>query len=158
MLISPFHRRIAIIEPNRVRKRPAPILESIHGTCGRAALLSTILLSVKSKRQGEIYTMRFLFKISMPVEAGNAAARKDGLKAIQNILNEQKPEAAYFIAENGKRTAILVMNMDDASQLPAIAEPWFLAVNAGIEVTPAMIAADLQKAGPAIERAVKAHG
>jgi hypothetical protein len=50
------------------------------------------------------------------------------------------------------------MNMDDASQLPAIAEPWFLALNAAIEVTPAMIPADLQKAGPAIEKAVKTFG
>ncbi len=102
--------------------------------------------------------MRFLFKISFPVEAGNAAAKKDGFKAIQKILAEQKPEAAYFIAEGGKRTGILVMNMDEPSQLPAIAEPWFLALNASIEVSPAMIPEDLQKAGPAVEQAVKAYG
>ena len=57
--------------------------------------------------------MRFLFKISMPVEAGNAAAINNGFKAIQTILQQQKPEAAYFIAEDGKRTAILIMNMED---------------------------------------------
>lgn len=102
--------------------------------------------------------MRFLCKISFPVEAGNAAAKKDGFKAVQKILEEQKPEAAYFIAENGKRTGILVINMEDESQLPAIAEPWFLALNASIEVTPAMIPEDLQKAGPAIEQAVKRYG
>ena len=102
--------------------------------------------------------MRFLFKISFPVEAANAAAKKDGLQAIQRIVQEQKPEAAYFIAEGGKRTGILVMNMGDASQLPAICEPWFLALNAGIEVTPAMVPEDLQKAGPSIEKAVNAYG
>jgi len=101
--------------------------------------------------------MRFLFKISWPVEAGNAAA-KEGFKAIPQILEEQKPEAVYFIAEGGKRTTIMVINMDDASQLPAIAEPWFLAVNASIEVTPAMVPEDLQKAGPDIERAVQTYG
>ena len=46
-----------------------------------------------------------------------------------------------------KRTAILVMDMKEASDLPRIAEPWFLALNAAVEVTPAMIPADLQKAG-----------
>ena len=102
--------------------------------------------------------MRFLFKISFPVESGNAAAKKDGFKVVQKILEEQKPEAAYFIAEGGKRTGILVMNMEDESQLPAIAEPWFLALNASIEATPAMVPEDLQKAGPAIERAVKNYG
>ena len=50
------------------------------------------------------------------------------------------------------------MNMEDESQLPAIAEPWFLALNASIEATPAMVPEDLQKAGPAIERAVKNYG
>ena len=50
------------------------------------------------------------------------------------------------------------MHMDDASQIPAIAEPWFLALNASIECTPAMVPADLQKAGPAIEQAVKTYG
>ena len=45
--------------------------------------------------------------------------------------------------------------MNDASEIPRIAEPWFLALNASVEATPAMVAADLQKAGPDIERAVK---
>ena len=98
-----------------------------------------------------------MFKISWPVEAGNAAV-KEGLKAIPQILEEQKPEAVYFIVEGGKRTTIMVINVDDASQLPAIAEPWFLAVNASIEITPAMVPEDLQKAGPAIEHAVQTYG
>ncbi len=101
--------------------------------------------------------MRFLFKISIPVEAGNAAAKKDSFKAIQTILEQQKPEAVYFMAESGKRTAILIVNMEDASEIPAIAEPWFLALNAAIDVTPAMIPADLQKAAPAIAHAVKTY-
>ncbi len=101
--------------------------------------------------------MRFLFRISFPVEAGNASAKKDSFGAIRSILEQQKPEAAYFVAENGKRTAILIMNLEDASEIPAIAEPWFLALNAAIEVTPAMVAADLQKAGPAIAQAVKTY-
>jgi hypothetical protein len=101
--------------------------------------------------------MRFLFKVSLPVEAGNAAAKKDGFQAIRSILEQQKPEAAYFVAENGKRTAILIMNMQDASEIPALAEPWFLALNASVEVTPAMLPADLQKAAPAIEQAVKRY-
>jgi hypothetical protein len=101
--------------------------------------------------------MRFLFKISWPVEAGNAAA-KSGFQVVEKILAEQKPEAAYFVADNGMRTAILIMNMQDLSQLPGIAEPWFLALNARIEATPAMVPEDLMKAGPAIQKAVKNFG
>ncbi len=102
--------------------------------------------------------MRFLVKVSFPVEAGNAAAKKNGFKVIQKILKEQKPEAAYFIADGGRRTGILIIDMEDASDLPRIAEPWFLALNASIEATPAMITEDLQKAAPAIKRAVKTFG
>ena len=102
--------------------------------------------------------MRFLVKVSFPVEAGNAAAKKDGLKVIGRILEEQKPEAAYFVAEHGKRTALLIVDLKDASEIPGFAEPWFLALNASIEATPAMVAEDLKKAGPAIEKAVKAFG
>lgn len=102
--------------------------------------------------------MRFLVKVSFPVEAGNAAAKKDGFRVIQAILEQQKPEAAYFIADGGRRTGILIMDISDASDLPRIAEPWFLALNASIEATPAMIPEDLQKAAPAIEQAVKTFG
>lgn len=102
--------------------------------------------------------MRFLIKVSIPVEAGNAAAKKDGLKVIQTILEQQKPEAAYFIADGGRRTGILILDLESASDIPRIAEPWFLALNAHIEATPAMVPADLQKAAPAIAEAVKAFG
>jgi len=102
--------------------------------------------------------MRFLVKVSIPVEAGNAAIKKDGLKVIQKILEHQKPEAAYFIAEHGRRTGILIIDIKDASEIPGITEPWFLALNASVEAVPAMVAEDLKNAAPAIAKAVKAYG
>ena len=47
--------------------------------------------------------------------------------------------------------------MQDASQIPAIAEPWFLAFNAGVEIHPVMVPDDLAKAGSSIEAAVKKY-
>jgi len=47
--------------------------------------------------------------------------------------------------------------MQDASQIPAIVEPWFLAFNASIEIHPVMVPGDLAKAGSAIEAAVKKY-
>lgn len=104
--------------------------------------------------------MRILMKVSFPVEAANAAVRKGALgSTIQRLLDEQKPESAYFLAEdNGERTAYLVVNMKDSSELPAYAEPWFLAFNARVTARPVMNAQDLAQAGPGIERAVKAFG
>ena len=102
--------------------------------------------------------MRFLLKVNIPVESGNAAAKAGKLGAtIQSILAELKPEAAYFTDNNGQRTGFIILEIKDASQIPAIAEPWFLAFNAGIEIHPVMVPEDLAKAGGAIEKAVKAY-
>lgn len=103
--------------------------------------------------------MRILMKVEFPVEAANAAMKAGSMpKTIQSILDEQKPEAAYFLASNGKRSGLLILDLKDPSQIPALAEPWFLAFNASVEIQPVMTPADLAKAGPAIEQAVKKYG
>ena len=100
--------------------------------------------------------MRFLLKVNIPVESGNAAAKAGKLGAtIQSILEDLKPEAVYFSDNNGQRAGFIFLDMQDASQIPAIAEPWFLAFNATVTVRPAMNAQDLADAAPGIERAVK---
>jgi glutaredoxin len=73
-------------------------------------------------------------------------------------LKEIKPECAYFGDADGKRTGFLVVNLEGLHKIPAIAEPWFLAFNASVQLTPVMTAEDLQKAGPDIERAAKKYG
>jgi hypothetical protein len=90
--------------------------------------------------------MRMMLKVTVPVEAGNRAI-KDGTlpKVIQSTTERLKPEAAYFLAEDGKRTAIFVFNMQDASQIPVIAEPLFMGMDAALTMLPVMNADDLQK-------------
>ena len=103
--------------------------------------------------------MRFFVKVRLDVEAANDLARQGKLgSTIQSIVEDLKPEAAYFVADEGQRTAYLVIDMKDPSELPAVAEPWFLAFSADIEAQPAMVAEDLAKAAPAIERAAKKYG
>lgn len=103
--------------------------------------------------------MRFLVKVNIPVESGNAAAKAGKLGAtIQSILADVKAEAAYFTDNDGERTGFIFLDLQDASQIPAVAEPWFLAFNARIELHPVMLPEDLAKAGGAIEKAVKKYG
>jgi hypothetical protein len=92
--------------------------------------------------------MRFLLHVHMPVDKFNQAVR-DGTagQKIGHILEETKPEAAYFTAIEGERTAVLIVNMANASEMPRLAEPWFLNFDAAVEVLPVMTPQDLQQAG-----------
>ena len=104
--------------------------------------------------------MRMLLRVSIPVETGNAAAKNGTLgSTVEAILADLKPEAAYFLADdNGNRSGSIVFDMKDTSQIPAIAEPWFLAFNAKVSLRPVMNPQDLAKAGPAIDKAAKKYG
>src|ERR1700756_4773514 len=99
--------------------------------------------------------MRTLLRVSIPVEAGNAAVKAGTLgSTIEKILADLKPEAVYFLAdENGNRSGSIVFDLRDPSQIPAVAEPWFLAFNAKVSVRPVMNLQDLAKAGPSIAQA-----
>ena len=100
--------------------------------------------------------MRMMMKVSFPVETGNAAVRNGSLgPTIQKILADLKPEAAYYAEDNGTRTGYIFFQMTESSQLPGVAEPWFLAFNASLTVRPAMTPQDLGAALPDFERAVK---
>lgn len=103
--------------------------------------------------------MRVLMKVSLPVEEANKLVRAGKLtETIEAILAEQKPEAVYFTAENGERTGLLFLHMQDSAEIPKFAEPWFLAFNAGIEFSPVMAPEDLAKAGPGFDAAIKKYG
>lgn len=102
--------------------------------------------------------MRMMLHVVMPVETANAAIRSGQFAPfIQKTLGELKPEAAFFTEDQGTRSGYIFFDMKSESELPAIAEPWFLGLNATITIRPAMTPQDLAgAAGAAIHSAVKA--
>ena len=83
--------------------------------------------------------MRTLLKMSVPTVAGNAAITEGRLtQVMQSLLDRLKPEAAYFVPEQGRRTALIFFDMQDPSQIVPISEPLFQGLNASLEFTPAM--------------------
>jgi hypothetical protein len=103
--------------------------------------------------------MKYLMKVTFPNETGNLRIKDPqfGTK-MKEILAEVKAEAAYFGTICGSRGCYIVVNIDNASQMPAIAEPLFLWMNADIDFIPVMTPEDLGKAGPSMEAAVKKWG
>jgi hypothetical protein len=103
--------------------------------------------------------MRFLMKVEFDGEVGNKALRdpKFGEK-ITGLLKEMKAEAAYFATPNGNRGAYIIINMDDPSQMVAMAEPFFFGFKAKVKFIPVMIPQDLAKGMPAAAKAVKEWG
>lgn len=90
--------------------------------------------------------MRTLMRISMDVGASNAAIKDGRLpKLIQDTLNSLKPEASYFYPEHGKRAAMFVFDLTDSSQIPVLAEPWFLETGASVEMFPVMNADEVSR-------------
>ena len=91
--------------------------------------------------------MRMLLKFQVPVETGNRTVTDGTLqKVTQSTMDRLKPEAAYFFAQDGLRGGFMVFDMSDVSQIPVIAEPLFMGLNARVEFVPVMNAEDLAKA------------
>jgi hypothetical protein len=91
--------------------------------------------------------MRTMLRWTVPVERGNEAIRDGTLeKSIQALLEQLKPEAAYFMPFDGERAGMMVFDMTDPAQIPQIAEPLFMALDAAVEFTPVMDADDLKRA------------
>ena len=60
--------------------------------------------------------MRFMITCRIPVEKGSELAKPGSLHStIESIMEELKPEAAYFSDIEGARVGYIVVNMDDAS-------------------------------------------
>ena len=91
--------------------------------------------------------MRTMLKVLFPVEASNKAMKEGALeKTIGKMLEQLKPEAAYFFPDGGRRSAIFVFNLKEPSDIVLTAEPFFSALNAEVYLVPVMNADDL-KAG-----------
>lgn len=92
--------------------------------------------------------MRMLMTVRFPHEAFNAAVRNGSAgPKTQAILEALQPEAVYFTEMCGRRTAVLLVELEKPSMVPALAEPWFLGFNADVEFHVVMGPEELEQAG-----------
>jgi hypothetical protein len=90
--------------------------------------------------------MRTMMKVQIDTEAGSRAIEDGSLpQLMQQTLGALRPEAAYFGPEDGIRTAFIVFDLQDPSQLPSLSEPLFSRLKARVQMFPVMDQEDLQK-------------
>ena len=91
--------------------------------------------------------MRMMFRWTTPAAKGNQAIQDGSLmEAIENLLAQLQPEAAYFGPEDGKRAGMRGVDMTDPAQIPQIAEPLLQGLDAEVEFVPVMNLDDLRRA------------
>ena len=92
--------------------------------------------------------MRVLLQTIFPTEPFNELVKSGKIGAImQRIMEEVKPEAVYFTEQDGKRSGLFVINLASPSDIPKVAEPFFLTFNAECHLKVAMSTEDLRAAG-----------
>ena len=90
--------------------------------------------------------MRMMMKVQMDTEAASRAVADGSIpELMQQMMERLKPEAAYFGPEDGVRTAFIIFDLEDPSQIPPISEPFFSKLKANIKFFPVMDREDLQK-------------
>ena len=90
--------------------------------------------------------MRMMMKVQIDTQAGSKAIADGSLaQVMQETMSRLRPEAAYFGPEDGVRTAFIIFDLQDTSELPSISEPLFNKFNANILLFPVMNQEDLQK-------------
>jgi len=99
--------------------------------------------------------MQMIMNVTFPLDPFNTAVRDGSIgQKMKKILEAIKPEVAYFTEQDGHRGGMFVVNVHKASDIPVLAEPWFLVFNAEVEFRVAMTPADL--AGANLEALGKA--
>jgi hypothetical protein len=89
--------------------------------------------------------MRTMLMVELGTEASNKHINDGDLsKTMDDVLGALKPEAAYFYAHNGQRAMTLVVDAPDEASLVTMCEPFWLNMDANVEVVSCMNAEELR--------------
>jgi hypothetical protein len=92
--------------------------------------------------------MKMLLHAIFPNEPFNSLVRSgEAGNVLKAIMDDLKPEAVYFTEEDGMRSAILVVDLATPSDVPKVAEPFFLKFDAECRMRIVISPADLKNAG-----------
>lgn len=89
--------------------------------------------------------MRTMIMVQLDTATSNQTIRDGTISSLLGrVLGELKPEAAYFYTRGGNRAFTLVVDIPDPTYIPTFIEPFWLEMNAHVEMIPCMNAEELQ--------------
>ena len=90
--------------------------------------------------------MRFMIQFTIPTQYGNEVVRSGKIdKVFKKLLEDLKPEAAYFYPADGLRAGCLFIQSDDPGLCVAVGERLWFGLQAQVKITPVMNGEDLGK-------------
>lgn len=90
--------------------------------------------------------MKFLVKVKPNLEQTNKSIAEGTFhERMEQVFSQIKPANAYFFEEDGRRTAIFIVDIQKASEIPNIGEPFFHGMKADVFFHPVMSAQDLRE-------------
>jgi hypothetical protein len=88
-----------------------------------------------------------MLSVDFPNEPFNSLVRSGEIdQLVGQVLEAIQPEAVYFTEQDGLRGAILIVDVKRPSDIPALAEPFFLNFDAECRFRIVMTPEDLQGA------------
>lgn len=91
--------------------------------------------------------MKFIVEVDFPHEPFNTYVRKGTAgEKIREVLGAIKPEVIYFTDNGVGRGALMIIELDSASQVPHVTEPLMLNFGASVHYRFAMAPEELQSA------------
>src|SRR5215203_5181555 len=114
-------------------------------------------MKVESEERRE--RMHVMLSFTIQPEKGDALIKEGRIgETLESILEDLQPEVTYFTDVEGTRGGHLVVNIDDASQIPAMTEPLLLGVGATVQMHPVMTPEDLRGAEESLQQMGQKYG
>lgn len=102
--------------------------------------------------------MRVMVTFSIQPEKGDALIKDGSMgEILQSILEEIEPEAVYFTTMEGTRGEIMVIDVDEASRIPAMTEPLLLGLGATMQRQPVLTPEDLGMASESMQHGAQKY-
>ena len=102
--------------------------------------------------------MRCMVKFWIPGSEGNELVQTGKIgQVFHSLMEDFKPEAAYFFPEDGVRSGFMILNVAEQSEFIKVAESFWFGLRAEISVTPVMTGEDLGKGLEGLEELIKRY-